>query len=129
MDNSKSIIPADFSAKTQAPINSNLSKLAQRPKKSIPLPKNVRKNGFDYVRHAKGDKTYIYKQWISPIHCAFEVFYIKVRPERLLRGKLIEAKETYPHNEAFGKWAWSFYDKEKAMEIQSQLENRIDFNK
>ena len=42
--------------------------------------------------------------------------------ERIFQGKKIEAREWFPHNEAFGDWAWTFRNYEEAVWRFKELE-------
>jgi hypothetical protein len=86
------------------------------------LPEKLRKNGFAYRLIRRGLRSCIYKQMVSESVRRYEVFQIKVRPERLLYGKLIPAKEIFPHDEAFGYWAWCCWDLPAAMKKFNELE-------
>lgn len=98
-------------------INSN-----NRPNKL--LPDELRKNGFDYKLVLRGNRSCIYEQTVTESVKYYEVFLIKVKPESSVIGKVIPAHEWFPHNEAFGYWAWSFRDYSKAKIKFDLLENK-----
>jgi hypothetical protein len=90
------------------------------------LPKQLRKNGYDYSQVLKGKRAYIYAQHISPTMTRYEVFQIKTRPAKRLFGKEVEAREIFPPDEAFGYWAWCCWDLEKAKAKFNELERGCD---
>ena len=69
------------------------------------LPLKTRKNDFDYDQVIRGRRYAIYRQTVSQNEHYYELFEIRIRPERELDGELLEAREAFPHNEAFGYWA------------------------
>jgi hypothetical protein len=87
-----------------------------------PLPQTLRKNCFEYVQILRGYKSCIYEQLYYKKIKYYEVFLIRIKPEKIFKGKVIEAREVFPHNEAFGVWAWTFRDYKKALEKFNDLE-------
>ncbi len=87
-----------------------------------PLPQIMRKNGFTYIQVHRGEISCIYAQGVSEIILGYEVFLIKITPSHHFKGKLIDAHERFPHNEAFGRWAWTFLSYEEALERFNELE-------
>ena len=87
-----------------------------------PLPTIMRKNGFIYTQVCRGQKSCVYAQGVSEDEVYYEVFLIKIRPARPFKGQIIEEHERFPHNEAFGAWAWNFPSREKALEKFEKLE-------
>ena len=79
------------------------------------LPQTLRKNGFTYIQVRRGRRSCLYEQRHSDIVVGYEVFLIRTSRERHIAGKILEAKEVFPNNSAFGYWAWSFYTLEKAL--------------
>jgi len=90
------------------------------------LPLKLRKNGFNYTQVLRGIRSCIYEQRVSEKEVCYEVFIVKIRPERNFNGKVIEAGERFPHDEAFGYWAWSYMTYEDALEKFKELENSED---
>ena len=86
------------------------------------LPINLRKNGFDYTQVLRNDKYAVYRQYVTPEIEYFEVFIIKTHPERFFKGRIIQASESFPGNEAFGKTAWTFQNLAKAMSKYNSLQ-------
>jgi len=97
-----------------------------------PLPLTLQKNGYEYTQIQRGIRSCIYKMRdLTPIpkkyeHIPridyYEVFLIKIKPERTIKGKIIPAKEWFPGNEAGGTWLWTFRVYEEALFIFKQLE-------
>ena len=88
------------------------------------LPQKLRKNGFDYTLIRRGKRSCIYEQRVSEKIKRYEVFLIKFRPERNIKGKLLPATEVFPHNEAFGYTAWCCWDLPAAMKKFNELEGQ-----
>jgi len=82
----------------------------------------MRKNGFAYTQVCRGEKSCVYAQGVSDNTACYEVFLIKITPGHYFKGKIIEAHERFPHNEAFGSWAWTFLSYEEALERFNELE-------
>lgn len=93
------------------------------------LPLTLRKNSFCYTQALRGQRSCIYEQRVSETSSYFEVFLIKIKPERkvIIKGveKTFEAKEAFPHDEAFGKWAWSFCHWDSAIWRYEELESGL----
>lgn len=89
-----------------------------------PLPPTLGKNGFTYTKVLEGSRSYIYEQRGPENREGYEVFLKKVRPERQIFNKTLPAGERFPHNEAFGKWAWSFYSLTKATAKFIEIETK-----
>lgn len=87
------------------------------------LPHKLRKHGFNYTQVLRGKRSCIYEQEISLKTIFYEVFLIKVMPERRINSKILPAKEAFPHNEAFGRWAWAYNTFDRAKEKFDELEN------
>lgn len=89
-----------------------------------PLPLTLRKNGFDYTQVQRGRRACIYAQGSKDNHKEyFEVFQIRTKKEELYRNKIFQAREIFPPDSAFGFWAWSFMDYNKATLKFQELEN------
>ena len=86
------------------------------------LPLKLRKNGFNYTQVCRGWRSFVYEQLITPEIKYFEVFELRIQPEREKFGKLYPTKERFPGNEDFGVWAWTCRTLEKAMERFNELE-------
>ncbi len=88
----------------------------------IPLPQKLRKNGFVYNLVLRGRRTCIYSQWSANNLISFEVFKIKTRPLRKVKGIWLEARERFPRDEDFGYSAWTIKDWGKAKRKFDTLE-------
>lgn len=86
------------------------------------LPIKLRKNSYDYTQILRGERSCIYEQRVSKSVAYFEVFLIRIRPERTIGEKKICIKERFPHNEAGGKWLWIFRNYEEALFRFNELE-------
>jgi hypothetical protein len=86
------------------------------------LPLKHRKNGFDYLQILRGRNATVYEQKISKTRSAFEVFVIKIAPQRTLRNRVIEEHERFPHDNASGYWCYTFRSLKKAMKKFNELE-------
>lgn len=87
------------------------------------LKEIIRKNGFTYQRMERTDKTAIYAQIDNDSEViGYEVFKIKTRGARWLKGRHLEAQERFPANEDFGYTAWSYRSIDRAREKFKQLE-------
>ena len=95
------------------------------------LAKEIRKNGFIYNSHKKGDKAYIYQQYCPETErvMGWEVFQIKVDQPKVVFGVELGEREIFPGNEDFGKWAWSYSNYEMAEKKFIYLENRSETEK
>lgn len=89
------------------------------------LANEIRKNGFIYTLHKKGEKTYIYQQYCPETErvMGWEVFQIKVDKPKVVFGVELGEREIFPGNEDFGKWAWSYSSYDKASEKFIYVEN------
>ena len=91
------------------------------------LPLKLSKNGFSYTQVLRGSRSCIYAQEVMPNLTCYEVFKIKVKPQRkiIINGEVlrtVEEMEKFPHDEAFGSWAWSYRKYEDAIIKFKQLE-------
>ena len=73
-----------------------------------PLSPRINRNGFIYIKLYESDRAYIYAQWDGCELQGYEVFHNKIRGERVIKGNRLQAAIRFPHNEAFGDWAWSY---------------------
>jgi hypothetical protein len=88
------------------------------------LPFKLRKNVFSYSQVLRGLRSCIYTQRVTEEVTYYEVFLIKIKPERIIENKILEATEIFPPNEAFGYWAWSYRTMDQAMKKFNELERR-----
>jgi hypothetical protein len=90
---------------------------------AIPLPLELKKNGFVYKQIKRGEKSALYEQLDENIVQGHEIFLLKVQPPCIIFKKEYEAKEIFPSNESFGLWAWSVgtdleYAKNRFLQIE-----------
>ena len=90
------------------------------------LSPTIQKNGFTYTKTLEGQRTYLYAQKDRHTNktLGYEVFLKRIKPEREVFGKVFPKGEVFPNNEAFGKWAWSFYTIKNATQKFMQLEEK-----
>lgn len=71
-------------------------------------PKWVKRRGFRYELTVSNGKHCIYSQTDeeSDQIIGYEVFRIKFQKERVVEGKVLKSRFQFPHDEAFGEWAW-----------------------
>lgn len=89
-----------------------------------PLPEIIHKRGFTYTQVCRGQRSCIYAQGVSGNIVCYEVFIIKITQPRHFKSKFIEAHERFPHDESFGRWAWSFSTLEEAKTKFNELESQ-----
>jgi len=78
------------------------------------LPETIHKHGNDYKLVKRNDKAAMYEQYCNDLLIGYEVFIVKVNPEfKWPNGTVNSAKEAFPHDEAFGTWAWCYMAKER----------------
>ena len=95
--------------------------------KTLPTIKHY--HGFLYTKVLEGERAYLYSQMGTSNNVSYEVFIRKVKPERYIKERKIAAQEMFPHDEAFGKWAWSFYTLEDAKNKFNDLHNNMNKKK
>jgi len=82
-----------------------------------PLPKEFRRDGFNYQQIAREGDVAIYEQtWTGmsePSPC-WEVIRIRRHEGFQIRGRFVEPAEVYPNSEAWGTDGFTFSDKEAA---------------
>ena len=89
----------------------------------IPLDKIINKNNYTYTQVLKGKRYCLYEQnGIANMSC-FELFEIKIRPTKDIKGIILEEKELFPKDVDFGKTAWTICDLDKALAKFNELEN------
>lgn len=88
-----------------------------------PLKTKYRKNGFDYTIVRRGQRSFIYCQHVTDQVKYNEVFYRRVAPQWTIDDNIIPARESFPNDEAFGVWAWSFRSDKRAIEKFKELED------
>jgi hypothetical protein len=89
----------------------------------IPLDKIINKNNYTYTQVLKGKRYCLYEQnGIANMRC-FELFEIKIRPTKDIKGIILKEKELFPKDVDFGKTAWAICDLDKALAKFNELEN------
>jgi len=91
----------------------------------LTLPDKIRKNGFNYTLVSRGRTSCLYAQTVTKNLKYYEVFIIRVAPEKNINGTIIPSKEVFPRNEDFGKYAWSLRTLAKAMDKFFEIENLV----
>lgn len=82
------------------------------------LNNHVRKNGFDYYQEIANENGYVYRQMDGEKLVSFEVFKKKENTQFNCIS--------FPGNEAFGTWAWTYRnleDAKKRLETFNKKEN------
>lgn len=72
--------------------------------KTLKLEEEFKQGEFTFIQKEKNDVAYMYEAKHSSGSIVYEVF------RRVLEGN----KETYPDENAFGDWAWTFNCPEEA---------------
>ena len=89
----------------------------------IPLEREINYNRYTYTQVLKGKRYCLYEQnGIANMRC-FELFEIKIRPTKDIKGIILEEKELFPKDVDFGKTAWAICDLDKALAKFNELEN------
>ena len=93
------------------------------------LPKEKRYHGFTYKQISCGGRAYFYAQTKEGRIIAYEVFKRRYAPPRTreIAGEtmVFGGGDQWPHNEAFGSWAWAFMTEAKARAKFNQLEAEV----
>lgn len=82
------------------------------------LPQTLTRKKFIYEQVQRSDKVAIYSQKEGDRVLAYEVFKVRKLNSYVLAGITFEESEAFPHDEAFGLWAWSisvFNNPERAL--------------
>lgn len=87
----------------------------------LPITKKI--HGYAHTQIKRGKKAFIYEQDLGNGIKQYEVFKLKTKPDRLVGGKVLPAKEVFPHDEAFGYWAWCISRYPEALKKFQELEN------
>jgi hypothetical protein len=82
-----------------------------------PLPKEFRRDGFDYRQIAREGNAAIYEQhWTGcaePSVC-YEVIRVRHREGFQIGGRFVPPAEVYPRSEQWGELGWTFCNKNAA---------------
>lgn len=86
-----------------------------------PLPDSYVKNTYLFQLVERDCDVCIYRQLDNGRTVGFEVFEVQKLRERIIQGRVLEAREATPSNEQWGQKGWTFWDlaraKDKAREI------------
>lgn len=88
----------------------------------VRLPLEIKRNGATYVFAKRGLKSLIYARTVPEQDTTYEVFKIKIRKASKVKGHIIPPGEVFPHDEAFGYWAWQSYTEEGALKYFEKIE-------
>lgn len=90
------------------------------------LPQRFLRHGFEFQQIARGKRALCYKKQIpnQPQTAVYEVFKIKIQPQRRFKSFEFERAEIYPCNESFGFWAFTFKSENQALEKFNTLEKK-----
>lgn len=90
------------------------------------LPKTVGKNGYKYALVTNTSSKAVWEQRSGGGVVAYEVGYRKFRPPHpRFEGELAYTEiEAFWGNEDFGRIAWTYPDKETALECYDNLEDK-----
>ncbi len=97
----------------------------------LKLPEKIKKREFEYILVERTNDVLMYSQHKGGIVLGYEVFKNKIRKYRedAIRRwginshskSLPEYKEVFPHDEEFGKRAWTYPDLQTAKESYNNL--------
>jgi len=79
-----------------------------------PLPAAFRHDGFDFEQVRRSPVTAIYKKSKPGCGVSFEVVVIRQRNEAIIHGRMIEPREVYPPDRAWGTHGFTFSTLEAA---------------
>jgi hypothetical protein len=90
----------------------------------VRLPLEIKRNGATYVFVKRGLKSLVYARTVPNQDPTYEVFKIKIRKASNVKGQLIPPGEIFPHDEAFGYWAWQSYTMQGALKYFDKIERK-----
>jgi hypothetical protein len=70
------------------------------------LEVNIKRNGYDYSLTMASNRGYIYNQYLDGVLVGYEVF-------RRIENDRFDCV-SFPRDESFGKWAWTYNNLEQA---------------
>jgi hypothetical protein len=88
----------------------------------VRLPETMHRRGAVYCNVRRGEKTLMYTRVSRGLINSYEVFKIKIRKPTTIKGIALSASETFPHDEAFGKWAKCLTSIERANQVFDEYE-------
>ena len=86
------------------------------------LAKTFKKFGFKYKQLKRGEKAFLYQQYLTKTESAYEVFIKKIASEHMIGDVIIEEHEQFPTDKSFGIWAWSYRNYSEALKKFNKLE-------
>lgn len=92
------------------------------------LPLQLIRKGFDYKLIQRNSKAAIYSQSKEGRLLAYEVVKILIAKPYILNSIQFPGGECFPHDEAFGQWAWSYtttFSQEEALQKATNKFNEI----
>lgn len=95
------------------------------------LPQTLVRKKFIYEQVQRSDKAALYSQKEGDRILAYEVFKVRKLNSYVLAGITFEESEAFPHDEAFGLWAWSisvFSDLERALKRAEDIYTKLNTN-
>lgn len=104
--------------------STTIENIEKKVETHLTIPTTLRKNGFTYVLHRRGNQSFIYEQRVRKKTIAYEVFVHQITPAKNILGKILPSKEKFPANEDFGLTAWTYRTLEQAMKKFNDLEKR-----
>jgi len=88
------------------------------------LEHEIKKNGYKYTQLLLGEKAFIYRQdYLDGRVVSYEVFKRKEHKPYEIAGVYIDGGESFPSNESFGKWAWTYPTYEQALIKYYEISN------
>ena len=55
----------------------------------------------------------------------YEIFEKRINAARTIAGCILPASEAFPHDEAFGKWAWTYPTEAQCQAISGELDSKV----
>ena len=95
------------------------------------LPQTLTRKKFIYEQIQRSDKAALYSQKEGDKILAYEVFKVRKLNSYVLAGITFEESEAFPHDEAFGLWAWSipvFSDLERVLKRAEGIYTKLNTN-
>lgn len=93
------------------------------------LPQHFTKRGFQYDIVCRRGDTAIYRQTkIGQNWEAFEVGIVQKNDTYEIGGKTIDAHESWPQREDWGKLAWTYFDLQSANRRLAMLTQKTEQN-
>jgi hypothetical protein len=84
------------------------------------IKQSFQKNGFIYKLDVQGKRAVMYSQWNDNEIVGYEIHRLRIRIGEYLEGSVTSNR--LPRDEDFGKWAWSFKTKIRAISMFHLIE-------